>query len=279
MTISIWISKFEAAIKFTEVKEEDNIELFKLCLEGKAANTQFDMEQDEETAEWILSEWLKKMKSHFEKVKVKLKKRDIFELASMTMEPEESMVDFNKKFKYFVRDMEETMYTKELFKKTYVDMLSKVDNIIWWNLAQSIGRDSLEELMKKSIKLSEIKMAANVKETEEEKKKTISEGKNYENSTEKNLDDLIFEFDKMQLLVQDSRPVKFFSSYTCYTCGEKENTSKYFKNEINKDKKKDVAENSKEMLAISSESASSVFSTEKIGHKRLRHQEKAPALL
>ncbi|OMJ24217.1 hypothetical protein AYI69_g4711 [Smittium culicis] len=86
------------------------------------------------------------------------------------MEPEESLVELNKKFKEFVRGMEEIMYTKELLKNTDADMLSKIDNNILWNLAQSVGIDLLEELMKKSIKYSEILIAANVKETEEEKK-------------------------------------------------------------------------------------------------------------
>ncbi|OMJ14208.1 hypothetical protein AYI69_g8694 [Smittium culicis] len=237
---------------------------------SKAANWQFDMEQDEDTAEWTLSKWLKKMESHFQKIKDKSKKRDIFELAKMTMKPGETMVDFNKKFKEFVRGMEETMYTKELLKKTYVDMLSKIDNNIWWNLAQSVSNDSIEELMKKSIQLSEIKIAANIKESEVEEVKLKPEDKTVMKSIDKKIDDLMTAFGKIELLVQNSKPTNNPMSYTCYTCGEKGHACKYCRNWMTKERSKGIEENLQAMLAINSESVSPAFATAKIGHKRLR---------
>ncbi|OMJ09559.1 hypothetical protein AYI69_g10608 [Smittium culicis] len=137
-----------------------------------------------------------------------------------------------------IRNGRNYVYQRIVKKKTCVDILSKIDNNIWWNLAQSVSNDSIEELMKKSIQLSEIKIAANIKEPEVEEVKLKPEDKTVMKSTDKKIDDLITAFGKMELLVQNSKPTNNPMSYTCYTCGEKGHTSKYCRNGMTKERRK-----------------------------------------
>ncbi|OMJ10451.1 hypothetical protein AYI70_g10320 [Smittium culicis] len=59
---------------------DDKVELFKLWLEDKAAIWKYEAEQDEDTTEWTLTDWLGKTEKRFRKGKEKASKRDIFEL-------------------------------------------------------------------------------------------------------------------------------------------------------------------------------------------------------
>ncbi|OMJ26954.1 hypothetical protein AYI69_g3627 [Smittium culicis] len=128
---SLCIKKFDSAIKFTKVKEDDKVELIKLWLEDKAAIWQYEAEQDEDTTEWTLTDWLGKTEKRFGKGKDKASKRDIFELVKLEKLPSETMSEFNRRIKMFIRCMDDTMYTQNLLKKAYLDLISEVDNNIW----------------------------------------------------------------------------------------------------------------------------------------------------
>ncbi|OLY79785.1 hypothetical protein AYI68_g6137 [Smittium mucronatum] len=115
--VNLRAKKFESAIKFTKVKEEDKVELFKLWLEDKASIWQYEVEQDEETSLWTVTDWLKKIEKRFGKGKDKSTKRDIFELIKLEKIESETMGEFNRRIKMFIRCKDETMYTDMLLKK------------------------------------------------------------------------------------------------------------------------------------------------------------------
>ncbi|OMJ16855.1 hypothetical protein AYI70_g6331, partial [Smittium culicis] len=217
--VSLWIKKFDSAIKFTKVKEDDKVELFKLWLEDKAAIWQYEVEQDEDTASWTLTEWLGKTEKRFGKGKDKTSKRDIFELVKLEKLSSETMSEFNRRIKMFIKCMDENMYTETLLKKAYLDLISEVDNNIWWNLAQTSRDKTLDELMKMATTLDELKTSSNRKKRSEDIKepKAVKPQPEAEGKTQKMMDDLMIAMEKLTLLAQASRKTRDFSSVTCYT--------------------------------------------------------------
>ncbi|OMJ12672.1 hypothetical protein AYI69_g7318 [Smittium culicis] len=69
----------------------------------------------------------------------------------------DTMIEFNSRIKMFIKCMDETMYTDTLLKKAYLDLISEVDNNIWWNLAQTSHDKTMGELMKMATTLDELK--------------------------------------------------------------------------------------------------------------------------
>ncbi|OMJ14802.1 hypothetical protein AYI69_g8439 [Smittium culicis] len=227
-TVNLWVKKFESALKFTKVKEEDKVEPFKLWLEDKASIWQYEIEQDEETSLWTLSDWLNKTEKRFGKGKDKTSKRDIFELVKLEKIDSETMGEFNRRIKMFIRCMDETMYTDTLLKKAYLDLISGVDNNIWWNLAQISKEKTLEDLMKMATNLDEIKSSSNRKigNLDTGEAKAVKNKVNGETKTQRTIDDLIVAMDKLTLLAQSSRKQRDYSTITCYTCGKAGHTSR-----------------------------------------------------
>ncbi|OLY81446.1 hypothetical protein AYI68_g4450 [Smittium mucronatum] len=122
---------------------------------------QYEVEQDEENSLWKVTDWLKKIEKRFGKGKDKSIKRDIFELIKLEKIESETMGDFNRRIKKFIRCMDETMYTDILLKKAYLDIISGVDNNIRWNLAQISKEKTLDGLMKTASNLDKIKSSSN----------------------------------------------------------------------------------------------------------------------
>ncbi|OMJ14646.1 hypothetical protein AYI70_g7752 [Smittium culicis] len=276
--VSLWIKKFDSAIKFTKVKEDDKVELFKLWLEDKAAIWQYEVEQDEDTASWTLTEWLGKTEKRFGKGKDKTSKRDIFELVKLEKLSSETMSEFNHRIKMFIKCMDETMYTETLLKKAYLDLISEVDNNIWWNLAQTSRDKTLDELMKMATTLDELKTSSNRKKRSEDIKesKAVKPQPEAEGKTQKMMDDLMIAMEKLTLLAQASRKTRDFSSVTCYTCGKSGHTSRICPESKPYKKTEPIDTSAKTMLALEDsepEDAETALAFERIGNKRIRIEE------
>ncbi|OMJ19056.1 hypothetical protein AYI70_g4971 [Smittium culicis] len=113
-----------------------------------AAIWKYEAEQDEDTTEWTLTDWLGKTEKRFRKGKEKASKRDIFELVKLEKLPSETSGEFNRRIKMFIRCMDDTIYTQTLLKNAYLDLISEVENNLWWNLAQTSKDKTMDELMK-----------------------------------------------------------------------------------------------------------------------------------
>ncbi|OMJ09517.1 hypothetical protein AYI69_g10622 [Smittium culicis] len=226
----IWIKKFKSSIKFSKISDEDAVELFKLWLKGDAAKWKFDVEDAEKTEQWDFLQILEKFQEYFVTKKAKNFPGDVFSLMKLSKEKNETMEEFNREFKVYLKRIDKKMYTIELIKKAYVVTISRIDNNIWWQLAQKTESLSLEELMKESCSLMDLKIGASKENvTIEEIPVRSTDEKSNTKSIYRKIDYLVIAMENLTLLAQKNS-VKSYENITCFTCGTKGHSSNYCTN-------------------------------------------------
>ncbi|OMJ20214.1 hypothetical protein AYI69_g6303 [Smittium culicis] len=58
MPVHIWTTKFRSALKISKLPEEEEVDVFKLLIEGEAANWQSEVEENNDTKNWNLDQCL-----------------------------------------------------------------------------------------------------------------------------------------------------------------------------------------------------------------------------
>ncbi|OMJ29235.1 Retrovirus-related Pol polyprotein from transposon [Smittium culicis] len=222
MDADVWVAKLKSACTIGGIEATKEVDVFKLWLEGKAANWQFDEGKKESTREWNLEEWTKELCVRFSKHKNPAKK-DIFTLSNMRKNELESMFSFNLRFKEYLALIPETMYTMD------------------WNNSS----DALEKLMEESSRLMELKEILNAKKLEnvgEKASGTEADLKILEKPTEVNvknssvteqnepsykeqIEKITENLRALTLLVSGGKEKKDYSNVTCYNCRGKGHTA------------------------------------------------------
>ncbi|OMJ13326.1 hypothetical protein AYI69_g9045 [Smittium culicis] len=95
-----------------------------------AAMERTDIEILSETSDWTLEKWLQALSDKFSK------KGDangsIFTLIKLQKVETKDMDLFNSRFKKYKSTIPEIMYTEELVKKVYKDILLAIERDLWW---------------------------------------------------------------------------------------------------------------------------------------------------
>ncbi|OMJ17587.1 hypothetical protein AYI70_g5884, partial [Smittium culicis] len=152
----MWTKRFHMAVKFSKMDADDSIDLFKLWLNDDAAKWQNDTELEEDVSEWKLENWTKALEDKFGDKKKQ--KGNVFLLIKMEKKVDETLEDFNKRFTNYLKTIEPEMYTEELVKKAYIDIMKKIDENVWWQLAQRKKLGTIKSLMEEADRLMIIKL-------------------------------------------------------------------------------------------------------------------------
>ncbi|OMJ15239.1 hypothetical protein AYI69_g8266, partial [Smittium culicis] len=251
----MWTKRFHMAVKFSKMDADDSLDLFKLWLNDDEAKWQNDTELEEDVSEWKLENWTKALEDKFGDKKKQ--KGNVFLLNKMEKKVDETLEYFNKRFTNYLKTIEPEMYTEELVKKAYIDIMKKIDENVWWQLAQRKKLGTIKSLMEEADRLMIIKLQGKESAVLDKQVLGIVDTandkysiKNLETASDLDNKYLVQVIEKLVLLSKNNKKPKDRNNYTCYSCGVKGHTSRCCPNNA----KNDTGSPDKSMVALTLDS-------------------------
>ncbi|PVU91856.1 hypothetical protein BB561_004170 [Smittium simulii] len=251
--VNTWINKFKLVGEIKSWVETTQLKILELWLEGKAY------------------EWFSLFKQKNEKLSIKTAllglateysnkhSGSLKDLMEIKVLPEETVLEFNKRFLDNWSTIPVSHYTEEIVRDTYLSKLSDLDRKVWWNLIPTAENKTTKTLIQESDSYARVK--TKYSNTANKKPENISKlDKKYNRiakSSKENdpMDELTQSIKELILLSKKSLEVRR-NPPKCQNCGRRAHaTDKYFaKTSINTAENKTAQPPSTSMIALAGES-------------------------
>ncbi|OMJ09534.1 Retrovirus-related Pol polyprotein from transposon [Smittium culicis] len=144
-TVGIWVTKFTSAVSLLKLEGAESLDIFKLWIEGRAAQWQNEVEKLEDTKDWDLAKWTKRLSDYFSKSEKKV--GNLITLSKFKKTEQESMSDFNDRFNKYLATIPKEHYTSDWIAKSYLETVSFIDRDLWWLISQDKNANDVKHLM------------------------------------------------------------------------------------------------------------------------------------
>ena len=255
---AIWVKIFQRHANLHAWADSTSKEVLLTWLEGAASEWQYDLETDPETsdivAKWTFHHWISELQVRFQVPKPAKPIFNLFGLASLQPDTNESLESFHVKFQNYLNKIPKALYTNEGIKDIYLNILSRINNTVWWTILQKSQVDkslSLQNLWTEALKLinlqskvvvgqlnpsiGQLENMANANQFHgtPSAQSPISHGSNFEPVQQSGLkktdmDMLMEKFDALVLAINKPKD-KDSNELTCFSCGRKGHTSASYK--------------------------------------------------
>ncbi|OMJ10062.1 hypothetical protein AYI69_g10403 [Smittium culicis] len=144
-TVGIWVTMFTLAVSLLKLEGAESLDIFKLWIEGRAAQWQNEVEKLEDTKDWDLAKWTKRLSDYFSKSEKKV--GNLITLSKFTKTVQESMSDFNDRFNKYLATIPKEHYTSDWIAKSYLETVSFIDRDLCWLISQDKNANDVKHLM------------------------------------------------------------------------------------------------------------------------------------